>query len=98
MKFEFDNQKSRANKTKHGIDFGDAQILWDDPDFIEIPARTDDEPRFMVIGRIDDRIWAGVITYRRETISPLIARVGNDSCNKRLRHSTNRSQALCQRT
>jgi len=68
MKFEFDNQKSRATKTKHGIVFGDAKILWDDPDFIEIPARTDDEPRFMVIGRIDDRIWAGVITYRRETI------------------------------
>jgi len=68
MNFEFDNQKSRANKTKHGIDFVDAQLLWNDPDFIEIPARTDDEPRFMVVGKIGDRVWAGVITYRGETV------------------------------
>ena len=68
MKFEFDNRKSRANKTKHGIDFVDAQILWEDPDFIEIPARTDGEPMFMVVGKIGDRVWAGVITYRGETI------------------------------
>lgn len=68
MKFEFDNQKSRANKTKHGIDFVDAQLLWVDPDFIEIPARTDDEPRFMVVGKIGDRVWAGIITYRGEAV------------------------------
>lgn len=68
MKFEFDNRKSHANRAKHGIDFVDAQILWDDPDFIEIPARTDDEPRFMVIGRIGARVWAGVITYRSEIV------------------------------
>jgi uncharacterized DUF497 family protein len=68
MNFEFDNRKSHANKIKHGVDFVDAQLLWDDPDFIEIPARIDDEPRFMVVGRIGDRIWAGVITYRNETV------------------------------
>ena len=68
MKFEFDKRKSDANKTKHGIDFIDAQILWDDPDFIEVPARTDDESRSMVVGKIGDRVWAGVITYRGETV------------------------------
>jgi len=68
LKFEFDNRKSRANKTKHGIDFIDAQLLWNDPDFIEIPARTDDEPGFMVVGRIGDQVWSGVITYRGETV------------------------------
>lgn len=31
---------------------------------VEIPARTVDEPRFMVIGRIERHIWAAVITYR----------------------------------
>lgn len=68
MKFEFDDRKSEANKTKHGIDFLDAQILWTDPDFMEIPARTEDEPRFMVVGRIGNRVWSGVITYRGEAI------------------------------
>ncbi|MFI5175745.1 MAG: BrnT family toxin, partial [Terriglobia bacterium] len=46
MEFEFDPQKSGANQAKHGIDFIEAQKLWEDSDVLEIPARTDDEPRF----------------------------------------------------
>jgi len=42
--------------------------LWDDPDLIEIPAKTTDEPRFMVIGKIADVYWSGVITYRSDRI------------------------------
>jgi uncharacterized DUF497 family protein len=38
MRFEFDPVKSTANKDKHGIDFVEAQVLWNDPDRIEIPA------------------------------------------------------------
>jgi len=68
MEFEFDPRKSAANKEKHGLDFVEAQVLWDDPDRIEVPARTEDEPRFLVIGRIGDKHWSGVITYRGETI------------------------------
>jgi uncharacterized DUF497 family protein len=64
MEFEFDSQKSEANKKKHGIDFYEAQALWDDPDVIEIPVRTSDEPRFLIIGRISGKHWSGVITYR----------------------------------
>lgn len=77
MRFEFDNRKSQANKKKHGIDFVDTQFLWEDPDFIEIPARTQDEPRFMVIGRIGERIWAGVITYRNDAIRLISVRPAN---------------------
>jgi uncharacterized protein len=68
MNFEFDPQKSEWNKAKHGIDFHEAQALWDDPDIIEIPARTTDEPRFLVIGRIETTHWSGVITYRSNTL------------------------------
>jgi uncharacterized protein len=68
MEFEFDIKKSRANKKKHGIDFVEAQTLWEDPNIIEIPAKTSDEPRFLVIGRISDEYWSGVITYRDEKI------------------------------
>lgn len=68
MEFEFDPEKSKINKEKHGIDFYEAQALWDDPDLIEIPAKTTDEPRSMVIGRIADIYWSGVITYRGEKI------------------------------
>ena len=68
MNFEFDSGKSSANKEKHGIDFVRAQTLWDDPDLIEIPARTSDEPRLVVIGRIGHRHWSAIITYRDDCI------------------------------
>ena len=67
MDFEFDPEKSRSNESKHGIDFEAAQALWSDPDVLEIPARTTDEPRFLVIGRIGSRLWSAVITYRGES-------------------------------
>lgn len=66
--FEFDDLKSQKNKEKHGIDFIEAQKLWDDTDLIEIPARTEDEPRFLVIGTIHKKHWSGIITYREEII------------------------------
>jgi hypothetical protein len=70
MKLEFDSEKSDDNKKKHGIDFLDAHALWDDPDYIiiTITAKTIDEPRYLVIGKIEDKHWSGVITYRGESI------------------------------
>ena len=68
MDFEFDPKKSEKNMQKHGIDFFQAQALWDDPELLEIPARTEDEPRFLVVGKIRGKHWAGIITYRGEKI------------------------------
>ncbi len=68
MEFEFDNHKTKENKKRHGIDFVKAQMLWDDSDRIEIPARTIDEPRLVVIAKIADKYWSGIITYRGEKI------------------------------
>ena len=68
MDFEFDTDKSKANKKKHGIDFVEAQALWEDPDRVEIPGKIVDEPRFVVIGRISDKYWSSIITYRGEKI------------------------------
>jgi uncharacterized DUF497 family protein len=68
QRFEFDEAKSQANVLKHGIDFIDAQELWNDSALLEIPAKTGDEPRFLVIGRISQKHWSAVITYRGEVI------------------------------
>jgi hypothetical protein len=68
MHFEFDSRKSLSNLTKHGIDFDVAQILWNDPDLLEIPAKTSDESRYLVVGKIDGKHWSAVITYRGKTI------------------------------
>ena len=64
MDFEFDTQKSKTNKEKHGIDFIEAQQIWSDPEHMEIPARTEDEPRYLVIGKIGEKCWSAVITFR----------------------------------
>ena len=66
--FEFDEAKSRLNKRKHGIDFVAAQELWLDGAHIEFPAREHDEPRSMVIGEIEGKLWSAVITYRGRRI------------------------------
>ena len=68
MNFDFDPGKNAANKQKHGIDFVETQALWHDPDLIEISARTEDEPRFLVIGVIAGNHWCGVITYRDDRV------------------------------
>ena len=64
MEFEFDPRKSNANKEKHGLDFVEAQVLWSDPDLIEVPARTEDELRYLLVGRIGATHWSAIITYR----------------------------------
>lgn len=68
VEFEFDEKKSAANKAKHGIDFVEAQALWLDEMLVEIPARTEDEPRSVVVGVIADKHWSAVITHRGERI------------------------------
>lgn len=78
MDFEFDAAKSAANLTKHGIDFVGAQALWRDPDRIEIPARSVDEPRTPVIGRISDLVWSAFVTHRGDRIRIISVRRARD--------------------
>ena len=66
--FEFDDLKSKSNFKKHGIDFIAAQALWDDSNLLEIPAKTLDEPRFLTIGKINQKHWSAIITYRNGKI------------------------------
>ena len=66
--FEYDDDKSTTNLKKHGIDFLDAQALWKDPDLLEIRAKSDDEPRYLVIGLIGSKHWSAIVTYRNGTI------------------------------
>ena len=68
MEFEFDERKSQSNKKKHGIDFTEAQALWDDPELLEIPLKSDDEQRVLFVGRVDGTCWSAIITYRRTRI------------------------------
>ncbi|MCX6487751.1 MAG: BrnT family toxin [Mycobacterium sp.] len=79
LEFEFDPAKSVANLAKHGIDFTAAQSIWRDTHRIEVPARTTDEPRWMVIGQIGDRCWSAVVTYRYEHVRIISVRPSRES-------------------
>ncbi|MDP1716209.1 MAG: BrnT family toxin [Anaerolineales bacterium] len=78
MPFEYDPRKSDLNLVKHKIDFADAQALWDDEQYIEIPSKTTDEPRFLVIGKIKGKYWSAVITYRSKNIRIISMRRSTD--------------------
>ena len=68
MEFDFDPAKSMANLVKHGINFNDAQQLWEDSGLRVVKARTVGEPRWLAIGRIGEKHWSGVFTSRGEVI------------------------------
>lgn len=65
MVFEFDVSKS---KIKHGIDFVDVQKLWGDENCLEIPAPTEEEPRYVLIAVLRQTLWSAFFTYRKEQI------------------------------
>ena len=78
MEFEFDPAKSAANKAKHGIDFIEAQALWHDPERLEVPARSVDEPRLQVVGQIGDTVWSAFVTTRDSRIRIISVRRARD--------------------
>lgn len=68
MKFEYNMEKSLINQQKHGVDFEQAKVLWEDPERLEVPARSIDEPRTLIIGLIGKTHWSAVVTYRNGSI------------------------------
>lgn len=78
MPFEYDSHKSDSNREKHGIDFDEAQRLWNDELHLEISAKNLDEPRFLVIGKIAGKHWSAVITYRGGNIRIISVRRSRD--------------------
>ena len=68
MKFEFDPEKSEKNKAKHGINFDEAQLLWEDPDAIGFPAKSEDEERFALLAVLKARVWVAFYTLREDRI------------------------------
>ncbi len=68
MVFEYNENKSKANERKHGLNFKEAQVLWEDPECVIIPAKTVGESRFLLIGRLEKKIWSAIFTVRDQNI------------------------------
>lgn len=91
MEFEFDAAKSKANRDKHGIDFVEAQQLWEDEDRLEIPARTEDEPRYVLIAAFKQKLWSAFFTYRMGRVRLISVRRARQE-EKELYHESQESR------
>jgi uncharacterized protein len=78
VSFEYDPEKSAENKLKQGVDFEEAQALWSDPALLEIPARVVDEPRWVMIGMMNEKHWSAVITRRGGNVRIISVRRSRD--------------------
>ena len=71
--FEYDEAKSISNAEKHGIDFEEAQELWDGPHFAT-PMEFKGERRYSVVGKIQGVCWTVIATNRGKRIRIISAR------------------------
>jgi len=57
MNFEWDENKSIINFSKHGVSFEEAKTVFDDPLYIDFydPAHSDKEERYLIVGESDQR-------------------------------------------
>jgi len=83
MIFEYNEHKSSINKEKHGINFQEAQKLWEDPYAFELPSpQSENEERFLVLGKIDSKNYTAIITYRDKNIRIISVRRSRDKEKK----------------
>ncbi len=68
VEFEYDPAKSKTNAKKHGIDFEQATLLWNDEKRVEFVARFADEPRLGLVGEHADKLWTAIFTTREDRV------------------------------
>jgi uncharacterized DUF497 family protein len=68
MEFEYDPAKSGQNEEKHGVNFEQAKELWLDEDHLVIPARSEGEQRWALLGKMENKIWVMFYTLRGERV------------------------------
>jgi len=87
--FEFDPEKSRVNKERHGIDFIEAQELWNVPHII-LPAKTiGSEERFIILGQLRRKIYMAVFVKRDEAIRLITCHRVDERFERKYREADN---------
>lgn len=81
MRFEYDKLKSKSNKGKHGIDFEEAQGIWESIT-VELPSRYREEPRRLVIGKLKGKFWTAIVTEREDALRIISVRRSRDEEEK----------------
>jgi uncharacterized DUF497 family protein len=79
MDFEFDPAKSASNKDKHGVDFIEAQALFQDEKRIIAPLATEGEERYIMVAQLHGRCWSAIYTYRGDRVRIISVRRSRDA-------------------
>lgn len=76
LQFEWDEEKNRINREKHGISFETASYVFRDKHYIEMYdfEHSTDEDRYIAIGMVGDLLFV-VFTERGKSIRLISARV-----------------------
>ena len=87
MKFEFDPVKSAKVKAdpNRGIDFVEAQALWEDEQRMTTAAKSETEPRYAIVARLGERHWFAVYTMRRIEFASSPCVVPDDTKSKAMK-------------
>ena len=73
IEFEYDPEKSKANRHKHGISFDEAKEIWMSS-HADMDTKTVSEVRRMVIGPVCGKMYTCVYTYRNGKVRIISAR------------------------
>jgi uncharacterized DUF497 family protein len=68
MRFEWDERKRKSNLAKHGLDFLDVCVVFEEPHIVVPSAFEGGEDRFLAIGVLEGRLVTVVYTTRSEAI------------------------------
>ena len=79
--FEFDKMKSLAKEQKHGLNFEEAQALWQRPS-IMLRSQYPEEERWLLIAEYKNVYWAAIFTYREDNIRIISVRKARDNEKK----------------
>jgi uncharacterized protein len=85
--FEWDEVKSNANLTKHGISFEDASEIFYEPVVVKESSRNNEE-RWIAIGKSHDQIVTVIFTRRDDLIRIISARRPRPNEKRAYRNAT----------
>jgi uncharacterized DUF497 family protein len=85
--FEWDETKRETNFEKHGLDFRDAQLIFDGRPVVHVPTSKNNEARFASIAKIETKFYTVIWTWRadhRRIISFRRAQDGEKSSHRKI--------------
>jgi len=87
MKFEWNRDKNRRNIGKHGLDFRDASLFFENPYLCSEDTRTEyKEKRHIAIGTVKGRVVVIVFTKRENKTRIISMRKANEREKKKVKN------------